>query len=570
MFPGGIKNIWLTHDLTSLLDKIKKREKIHAQLESAESDLIRECKKRQLKQRKKDEKKQRKQMRSNKPTKAELAQRQKDEDREAMRKAMADEGLERGDNAAQVTAVPEEQPAPEGDVARPLAGLNVLGGLNKVGRVFKDGAVVVGRAGHGVKEGFTVVGQGITAVGEGIDHEVERSGGFHHIQTTAGPSATSPDRWTPVNRNLELDMDRPKVSFASEDTQGRSEYDNSKGSDQQELTPGGLGGNTTRTVENIESMIVTEPTRWYEFWKAPSGGYASPVPQGGAEPDKNGQSLWATVKSHIPFMGPDEEPVQYPPFVNPDQSEEFQEAPGPEWEKWIKAKDRPHHRLPLFEFTPGWLPGLPLIHKKVDTIYWCRQELARLNVEIEEDQKNTDRFPLMTSAFIQFHNQSAAHMACQSAIHHVPKHMAPRVVEINPDDVIWDNMAMSWWMQWGRVVLACGLVLGMVVLWGFPVAFSASLSEIDSLISKYDWLKFLSANENVYKFVKLAAGVLPQAFLAIILALVPIILNLIAGFQGTKTGASRSEWVQIYYFLCEFLSRQAPFRIHTDPHSPVC
>lgn len=109
-------------------------------------------------------------------------------------------------------------------------------------------------------------------------------------------------------------------------------------------------------------------------------------------------------------------------------------------------------------------------------------------------------------------------------------------------------------MQWGRVVIACALVVGMVVLWGFPVAFSASLSEIDSLISKYDWLKFLSANDNVYKFVKLAAGVLPQAFLAIILALVPIILNLVAGFQGTKTGASRSEWVQIYYFLCKFLS----------------
>lgn len=447
VFPGGIKNIWLTHDLTALLDKIKKREKIHGQLESAESDLIRECKKRQLKQRKKDEKKQRKQLRTDKPTKAQLAQRQKDEDREAMRKAMADEGLERGDNAAQVTDVPDEQPAPEKEgITRPLGALNVLGGFNKVGRVFKDGAVVVGRAGHGVKDGFTAVGQGISAVGEGIDHEVERSGGFHHIPTAAGPSATRPstsfsDRRIPTNRNLELDADRPKVSFASEDTQGRSDFDTSKGSDQQELTPRS-NGNTTRTEDNIEAMIITEPTRWYQFWKAPSGGYASPVPQGGAEPEKSDKSLWTTIKSKIPFMGPEEEFVEYPPFVNPGQKEEYQESPGPEWEKWIKAKDRPHHRLPLFEFTPGWLPGLPFIHKKVDTIYWCRQELARLNVEIEEDQKNTDRFPLMTSAFIQFHNQSAAHMACQSTIHHVPKQMAPRVVEINPDDVIWDNMAM--------------------------------------------------------------------------------------------------------------------------------
>lgn len=107
-------------------------------------------------------------------------------------------------------------------------------------------------------------------------------------------------------------------------------------------------------------------------------------------------------------------------------------------------------------------------------------------------------------------------------------------------------------MQWGRVFIACVFVLGMVVLWGFPVAFSASLSEIDTLIKGNDWLKFLAVNESVYNFVKLAAGVLPQAFLAIILALVPIIFNLIAQFQGTKTGADRSEWVQIYYFLCEY------------------
>lgn len=206
----------------------------------------------------------------------------------------------------------------------------------------------------------------------------------------------------------------------------------------------------------------------------------------------------------------------------------------------------------------------------VDTIYWCRQELARLNVEIEEDQKNPERFPVMTSAFIQFNNQAAAHMACQCAIHHVPKHMAPRVVEISPNDVIWENMSMSWWMQWMRVFLACAAVVGMVILWGFPVAFSASLSEIDTLIASYNWLSFLKTNDAVYKFVKLAAGVLPQAFLAIILALVPIVLNLVAQFQGVKTGSSRSEWVQIYYFFCERCPpTSAVFQSRINCRSPV-
>lgn len=439
VFPGGIKNIWLTHDLTELLDKIKRRDQIHLQLEAAESDLIRECKKKQLKQRKKDENKQRRQMRADRPTKAQLAERQKAEDRAAMRQAMADEGLERGDNAARVTEVPAEQPSPEHhDSSGPLGSLNVFGGLNKVGQVFKDGAHVVGRAGHGVKDGFNVVGQGFTAVGEGVDNELERSGGFHHIPTAAGPSAA------PVNRNLDLEEYHPKVSFASEDT-GRSEFDTSKSTDRQDLTSRPIG-NTTRTQENIDDMIIQEPTRWYQFWKPPSGGYKSPVPQSEGDEniqmDADKQSPWAMVKSHIPFMGEDPVPIQYPPFVNPGQNLGYTESPNPAWEQWLKPKDRPHHRLPLFAFTPGWLPGLPLINKKVDTIYWCREELARLNVEIEDDQKNTDRFPLMTSAFIQFHNQSAAHMACQSTIHHVPKRMAPRVVEVNPDDVIWDNMAM--------------------------------------------------------------------------------------------------------------------------------
>lgn len=122
----------------------------------------------------------------------------------------------------------------------------------------------------------------------------------------------------------------------------------------------------------------------------------------------------------------------------------------------------------------------------------------------------------------------------------------------------------------------------MVILWGFPVAFSASLSEIDSLIQKYSWLGFLKENAAVYKFVKLAAGVLPQAFLAIILALVPIVLNLIAEFQGVKTGAARSEWVQRYYFFCkcrpaqharrELPASETRLAIHilTDMHSPIC
>lgn len=550
-------------------------------LESAESDLIRQCKKNQLKKRDQEEKKRRKELRTNKPTKAERLQRQKVEDEEAKRRAETEQGISYGDheetphNAEQVAAEGTETNEIEphgngngnGQMLNPFAVLD--NGILKVGQGLKGGANKLGRAGAGMLGG-------ISAIGQGVDNELERSGGFHFVTPEPGPSANSQARTddrpnAPTDRRVQILDNKPKQSFATERSQDPSEpY--GKESMQQELNPKHYG-NTVRKLENVEDLYDHEETRWWQFWKPPSGGYASPVPQGaekGEYPFTDQRSLWTKIKQHIPFMGEEEEKIEYPPFVNEGQEEDYQEREGAEWEKWIKPKDRPHHRLAIFEWTPGWLPGLPMLNKKVDTIYWCRKELARWNVEIEEDQKNTERFPIMTSAFIQFNNQVAAHMACQSAIHHVPKTMAPRMVEISPDDVIWDNMAMSWWMQWTRVLLACGFVFGMILLWTFPIAFSAGLASIDDLISKYEWLSFLRVNEKVHDFVKLAAGVLPPLLLAILLALVPVILNFVAEFQGVKTGSARSEWVQTYYFFCKCFRSPTSRVSLANSHSPLC
>ncbi|MBW1279625.1 hypothetical protein, partial [Escherichia coli] len=78
------------------------------------------------------------------------------------------------------------------------------------------------------------------------------------------------------------------------------------------------------------------------------------------------------------------------PACNADYKEE-DEQEKPEWEKYLKKRHRPSHHLPLF--GAQWMFGMPFVTKKVDTIYWCREELARLNVEIEEDQLHPERFP---------------------------------------------------------------------------------------------------------------------------------------------------------------------------------
>ncbi|EGE00926.1 hypothetical protein TESG_08214, partial [Trichophyton tonsurans CBS 112818] len=116
----------------------------------------------------------------------------------------------------------------------------------------------------------------------------------------------------------------------------------------------------------------------------------------------------------------------------------------PAWKRYIAEKDRDTMRLPLFE-----------------------------------------KFPLVNSAFVQFNQQCAAHMACQSVSHHIPKQMTPRIVEVFPDDIIWDNMSISWW---GRYIRVCGVVVavGVIIIgWTFPVAFTGFISQLSYLQNYY-------------------------------------------------------------------------------------
>jgi calcium permeable stress-gated cation channel len=135
--------------------------------------------------------------------------------------------------------------------------------------------------------------------------------------------------------------------------------------------------------------------KWFEFWKAPSGGFASPVPTGYedgnkfpltqtdggsgssscARPSDQRKGFWLKIKTALGKI--EVEPLKYPTATNPDYRED---SAGAAWEKYLKPSERPKHRLAFF----GWLPA-PLIGKKVDAIYCCRSELARLNLEIEVD-----------------------------------------------------------------------------------------------------------------------------------------------------------------------------------------
>ncbi|KAI5919916.1 hypothetical protein F4810DRAFT_685546 [Camillea tinctor] len=570
VFPGGLRNVFLTRDLTALLEKIAKRDQIHLQLEAAQTDLIRMAKKKQLKKREKDEKQARRASRAQRMTKEEKLERQKQEDERARQQAEAGQGISSGDQhdvPHDIEDVEDEIPQ---HTSRPgtASGLNILTtGFSKLTGGIGKGVEVMGKTRHGIlKDARNITHE--------IDDTIETTNGFVAIESprSAPPSRGSDRRRVqlPDEKGLPRpstqNSNRPRVSERDNEdqimgapaaSQPRHSHNSSVSQDsmlKKESIEMRYLGNSTRKVSNLNSMYDNEKKRWYQFWKPPSGGFASPVPQGfkGNEFPFKQKSFWETAKAFIPFTGDDEQvATEYPKAYNEDSKED--KDSGAEWEKWLKKSERPTHRLAIFEWTPDWFPGLPFLNKKVDTIYWCREELARLNLEIEQDQKNPERYPLMKSAFIQFNHQVAAHMACQSVIHHVPKHMAPRTVEISPNDIIWDNMAISWWSEWLRTTIAVAIVVGMTILWAFPVAFTGSISQIDDLVRTFPWLGFLQKNEAVANVASAVAGVLPAILLAILLWLVPIIMDFLAGLKGAKTGTQKNETVQKFYFSFLFV-----------------
>ncbi|KAI0022695.1 hypothetical protein F4780DRAFT_162909 [Xylariomycetidae sp. FL0641] len=563
VFPGGLRNIWLTRDLTHLLEKISKRDLIHQQLELAQTDLIKLAKAKQLKKREKEEKQARKAAHAQRMTKQEKAERDKEEDAAAKLRAEGNQGISSGDRHE----VPHEVSEAEADMhhaddASSSSSSSSSSSASSVDDVFSTGlAKLSGKIG---KTGQEIIG-GAKSFTEDIDDQIETTNGFVSIGAPRATSPAPPSRG--VDRHIRLpndeDLPRPSTQNSNRLGEGRmvgtgahhthtGSLDSMLKRDRESIEMRQLG-NTTRKADSIDDMYLTEQVRWYQFWKPPTGGFASPIPQGSEEgtefPFEKPKTFFGKLKAVL--LGVDPPPIDYPKAFN-DEFHEDKDGKA-EWEKWLKKSDRPTHRLANFEWTPGFLPGLPFLNKKVDTIYWCREELARLNLEIEEDQKNPTRYPLMKSAFIQFNHQVAAHMACQSVIHHVPKHMAPRTVEISPNDVLWENMAVSWWSEWLRTALAVGVVFGMILLWAIPVGFTGSLSQLDDLIKTFPWLGFLADDQTIRKIATAIAGVLPAVLLALLLFLVPIIMDFLAGFKGAKTGTQKSESVQKFYFAFLFV-----------------
>jgi len=530
VFPGGIKDIWINRNYDELQEKVAKRTKIARSLESAETNLIINCNKKHMELEAKRLKKEGHKKKSKKEKKHD----------EAMHdERIASETHEAGTDAGNPHEIEQRLQEVLDEPASSSSSSSRSNSPNR--KMGRNPLPFVGQGIHAVGEGFRDVGQGVDRFNRkvfgGVKGAFVRSNrqapaahtvdGSPEVPGSSPTSANFDGRATSSDTHTRL-AEPDKEKFGSNGTTSDPDSPSQAHKEAQDDPKQKEKATKTASFHPFKKLLGAYLGR---------GDFASPQPYHKA--------------GDIPVMelnDSEKEKIKYDVtgLYNDAHAEDDENAL---WRKYLKPKDRDTMRLPLF--NKSWWPSLPLIGKKVDTIYHCRKELARLNAEIADDQAHDERFPLMNSAFIQFNHQVAAHMACQSVSHHIPRQMAPRTVEVNPNYVEWDNLSMKWWERYLRFTGVIVAIIGLIILWGTPVAFTGSLSQISTLTEQLPFLSFIDTLPGwVVRFIE---GVLPPLLLALLFIVLPITLRFLAGLTGTTTSGERELLVQNFYFAFVFI-----------------
>lgn len=613
VFPGGIRNIWINRNFDELAEKVKERDSIAHDLEGAETSLIRNCVKKHKEAEEKKAKKEGSAKKTK--LEKEQERKEADSEAEKLAQGEGISSGDPHSTPQNIHEVIDEinheehpkEKRPELRLRDPL--LKIGQGLGAVGHGFgalgQMGKQLVGDVTNDVNKAIRTVNETVDAANQGPGFgagyyaegdEVYRASAprpkrekEHVVEAATTPelSKTSDSNSTETNKPTGLrkpndvdvlERDTPQSSplraFSSAESTKIGQSDRHSRSSS-------AAGAAKKPKIRINNKASREQGWLSRVWaslnkykKDPPLVFPSPQPHAVEEdafplreighpehPDLNedpsqgvSKSKWATKFDRIAFWKskPEEEEEEdtkevYPQAYNEDCAED--EGDEPVWKRYMDPKEREIIRGRLI--NKSWFPRLPLMGKKIDKIYYLRKELARLNVEIEQDQQNVEKFPFMNSAFIQFNHQVAAHMACQSLSHHVPQHMTPRLVEIAPGDVLWENMSMKWWERYLRTAIVFVLAFGLIVLYAIPVSFTGFLSQVNYLASLFSWLGWLKTLPSMVKAI--IQGVLPPVLLSVILTLVPIILRYLMKNRGVPTGSDKERGVQDYYFVFLFI-----------------
>ena len=196
-------------------------------------------------------------------------------------------------------------------------------------------------------------------------------------------------------------------------------------------------------------------------------------------------------------------------------------------DRYVPEKKRPTHRL----------GKIPCFGEKVDTISYSREELTRLNREIEESRQKViddyETYPPQSSAFILCNTMQGAYKGASFRPVENKTQMDRRFVEMHPDDVVWKNMNFNPYERKVRTACCWGVTWVTVIFWSIPVAVVSLFANVDYMSENISFLSWIDSIGNVP--IGIIKAVLPTAALAILNSLLPPWLRYNARMSGVPT-----------------------------------
>lgn len=221
------------------------------------------------------------------------------------------------------------------------------------------------------------------------------------------------------------------------------------------------------------------------------------------------------------------------------------------WTRYLNPGQRP--KMWIRGKCHNWVWKIPILYRlfstKVDTIYYCRRELARLNDEVESAGQTLDSYRKNGSAFIQFNTQKAAHLACQAVADVNPRKMTSRSVEISPADINWPSLSLTWKARYIHRVAFFLLFIVAILVFGIISFVTGSLSSASTFGHSVSWLRWITSLPSwLISFVQ---GTLPPVIQVILLSgPLPIVLRSMTNkTRGALTESEGERSLQLWYFV---------------------
>lgn len=156
-----------------------------------------------------------------------------------------------------------------------------------------------------------------------------------------------------------------------------------------------------------------------------------------------------------------------------------------------------------------------------------------------------DRTPCYHKMFVQFNRKVSSYITKQILLSSSPSENSFKVIEINPKDIIWDNIHLNnFWLKKFRYFISNVLKVLLVITWAIPTSFIGLMSQIQP-----NTFKFLGWLDNLPDVGKnLFSSVFPSIGLILITELIPIVFRWLSLLKGKITHAEVELDIQNWCF----------------------